>query len=381
MPYTPEDFTPSQFFEKYITNFLPPIYKTEALRIERRHGIPFTRHWAYEWEMILKDMNKKPSPEALYFRGRQEYQHYSAVDLVLSEVYRSAYLRALAWALSTNAIALHDATYLAAKTCPIDPVLWKVKPIARPDWWPQVPGPSGVVDTTLSEIWQQVEDVWIRQQDSKNDWVIAQANGRVYEGDILYELEIQSCFQKCLGPQRPELSDIMNWHESRKLVAYVPLNMGFEGIIQEEDLADFVGVFRDWQILPVACQVWPYTTPRWQFWRLERGIWLPAPFVSHDHMQFSCVEDAIHIYENGNMMAKWSDWVCNLREKSTANLKNSTGEFLLINKPKIVAFTEERNCSFCWICKLTHFHRDHTFENYKEFSDFQSYGTSSVIIA
>lgn len=72
IPDTPKHFVPNPFFEKYCISFLPPIYKSHAIDISQKCSIPFIQHWAYEWDNILKDMNKRPSPEPLHFRGNKK---------------------------------------------------------------------------------------------------------------------------------------------------------------------------------------------------------------------------------------------------------------------------------------------------------------------
>jgi hypothetical protein len=378
-PHVPQDFVPQESFQEHCRTFIPPVYYQEATALERRYNIPFVKHWAYEWQQILDHMAIRPSSGILSFRGRPDDEYYGATDFCLSEVYRSAYLRTLAWAVSEGTVPPKYATYLATESCPVDPALWKVKSGLRPGWWPEPEKSSSHLDTVAAGVWQQIEKLWDDQKGAFGDYVLGQASGCVSLADTAYDLEIQGCFQKCIGATRPDLSKIMEWHASRRPVSYVPHNMRFEGVISRENTDQFDEVFADWMILPAAVQIWPRMPPRWQFWRMDRGIWFPLPFIFSHDPTFECTEDSVTVFEEDRIVSCWKDWASNLKEKTTANLPPPTGQYLLIDRDVVESFTREANCSFCWTCKLTHFYREHSFEKYKTFSDYHEYGASNLI--
>ena len=133
----PSDFLPDPFFEKYITNFLPPIYDHLAKQIEQRTSFPFRLQWAFEWKSIVNNYGIIPSTGSMnHFWGAEHSGiRYSPIDTEMSEVYRSAYLRVLAYAVQYGYME-EAALLLAAKACPIDLELWKMPPQKRPSWWP-----------------------------------------------------------------------------------------------------------------------------------------------------------------------------------------------------------------------------------------------------
>ncbi len=375
---TPRDFVASVFFQKYCTIYIPPIYEIHARRIERKYGIPFYKHWAFEWKTILENIDRKPSPEPLHFRGRPEDENYGAIDFVLSEVYRSAYLRTLAWAVGTNTFREEDATYLAIETSPIDPSLWKVQAQPKPKWWPISKPTSAVIDTVVADIWQQLSSLWDETQKSQNEWIIAQADGRVCQTDSIYDLEIRGFFQKCCGNNKPDLKEILK--KTGRRIPYVTSSIGVDGYINHESTSKFLESIGDWDVLPAACQVWPYTTPRWQSRRLERGVWIPAPFLVSTAFKMECMSESLNVFESEDIIAKWQDWNWNLREKNRANLTPSTGEYLLVDRAMIERFTENEKYRFCWICQLTQYYREHSHQEYKTYCYTQEYGTSNIII-
>lgn len=375
----PKDFEFEPFFTKYSRNFLPPVYSDLAEEIEATERISFVKQWAFEWHRILDAIGKKPSRDSLYLWGREDSEHYIAIDFELSEVYRSAYLRALAWAIMIRALSENDARFLAMTTCPIDLGLWRLRPTSIPVWWPKTREPEGKIDTVPAQIFGHVERLWEEQRAQGDGWVIAKADGRVHEGNTIYDLEIFGLFQVCQGPSVPNLENLTDWYRWRNNVQYSPCSLRFEGVVKQISPANLSQNFGDWNVVPVACRVTPHTTPRWQFWRMYRSIWVPAPFLTSNSLTFRCSENSLIICDKEEIIAKWTDWTDSLREKTTANLPPSTGYSLLVQRTRIETFAEESHSVFCWVCRLTGYHRENDFQPYVSFVDYHQYGTTRIV--
>ncbi len=378
----PGDFKPEPFFTKYACNFLPSIYTDTAKDIEANKHVPFVKQWSFEWHKILEDIGKKPSTSPLDFLGRKDSEHYVALDFELSEVYRSAYLRTLAWAVMVGALSENDAKFWAIRTCPIDLGLWRLSPTSQPPtWWPKADEPEGKIDTVPAQIWKQVEVLWEKQRVEKNDWILAEAIGRVHEGNnTIYDLEIFGLFQVCQGPSSANLEYLTDWYRWENNVSYTPCSLRFEGVIKTAPPNSLARNFDDWSIVPVTCRVSPCTTLRWQFWRMHRDIWFPAPFLGFNSLAFKCLDDTLIIQDGDDIVGKWNDWTFALKEKMTANLSPSSGQHLLVQRKRIERFTEETNSVFCWICRLTGYHREYDHQPYKHFTDYRQHGTTSIVI-
>lgn len=135
----PQGFTPDPFFAKYIKYFLPPSYADLVRSLEARVGLPLYRQWTFEWQCLLKDLEVVPSRDEVdeWYRYLPGKEHYLGVDTRLAEVYRSAFLRALAWA-AARGVESEVAQFLAAHACPVDLDLWAVAPIGA-DFRPEPP--------------------------------------------------------------------------------------------------------------------------------------------------------------------------------------------------------------------------------------------------
>jgi len=378
LPNCPDSYETGAFFKKYVSSFLPPAYEAKAIEIENEHDLRFLRHWAFESESILEEHGRSTSHEPLYFGGRPEQDHYDGVDYFLSEVYRSAYLRTLAWAAGGNGFSEKDASYYAVQTCPIDPSLWNVRPVEKPCWWPLVVKKESIIDTRIADIWSGVEQLWERGDGIRPGRYLAQASGRVCNEETVYDLEIRGIFQRSRGGQTPELGNVFKRACSQ--VNYYPKLIGLDSFIYGDGVSNYAVKCSDWEFFPVACYIWPYTTPRWQFYRLRRLIWIPAPFLAKDRFAITCKRDQIVISEGDDMIGEWLDWNWNLREKNTANLTPATGECLFVEKQIVDDFVAKHKCTFAWVCQIVQYHRDSIYHKYKEHRHYNGYGTTRIIL-
>jgi len=374
----PNNFSSNSFFGKYSQIFLPSIYTDRAYQIEKKNNIPFMHQWMYEWQKLLENLGKEPKIKPLDFRGWPDRDHYVAIDFELSEIYRSSYLRALAWSIMIGVLSEDEGEYLALETCPIDLGLWRIKPLSRPDWWPQVEEPKGQIDTLPGQIWSHVENLW-NKQIGNNNWIIAEAEGRVFEGQSFYDLTIHGIFQICRGSQEPDLEEILEWIHHLPRIRYIPPSLKIDGEIEKISTESLENDFGDWSILPVACRVKPYTVPRWQFWRCYRDVWTIATYFNPHNWKLQCSELQMTISVGEEVVGKWNDWTNGLKEKLTANLPPASGQCLQIDRKIIEEFAKKTNSTFCWVCSLTGYYRKYEYGSFEIFSDYRQFGSSTIV--
>jgi hypothetical protein len=136
----PADYRPSRFFTRYLRSLLPPYFAEEADRLTDRTGVNFLQLWAWEAARLAETAG---IPESLGDIGNYAG---SAHDLLLgatariADVYRSAYLRAVAWFRHAALIDEDDYIERSLKLCPAEPSSWDIEPQARPEWWPTASG-------------------------------------------------------------------------------------------------------------------------------------------------------------------------------------------------------------------------------------------------
>ena len=369
----PDEFDISPFFIKYSRNFLPPVYMDIIEHIESEKGVPLVKQWAFEWNKILESEGKNPSAQTLNFFYENEYSDYTVVrDVYLSDIYRSAYLRTISWSIASETISEIDGKFLAIQTSSIDLGLWFLKSNLRPNWWPM--HKTSLESTDIpAQVWDLTNTIWKKQQTSMDDWIIAEASGYVYKGNILYDLEINGFFQKNTDEYNYDLELLSNQYHKINEINYDPFGTGliFQGIIEPRSIDSFKTHFGD--IIPASCFIRPLTSPRWQFWRMYRQIWFPNPCISPHLLAFQCSNKAIIVTDFEEIIGKWVDWRDILREKATANLPPLTGQYLQIKRDKINEFMQENDLIFCWICRLIKYERDHSYKQYAYSLDHRMY--------
>ncbi len=380
----PPDFSPDPFFAKYVKTFLPPYFDFLAQQIEGRELIAFRRHWAYEWQRLVDEMGVKQTDRNLYFwyGSGSDKERVFATDTRVSEVYRSAYLRALAWAVSTDRLAVGAALELAVETCPVNLELWRVKPVPKPAWFPRAEEPVGRIDTVPAQVWQQVEELWKGQLQDSSEWTLAQASGAVLDGTTIYDIEIYGLFQKSHGPEEPRLETVAEWcHDEVQLSARLPEYLHFSGSIQQQRSNAWIRVFDDWSFAPAAGSLNVSPFPRWQYWRMYRRVWLPASYLVSTRLDFSCSDERVNVYEGREVIAKWFDWTDGLTKRHHIELPMATGQCLQIRRKTIEDFSANTGASFCWVCRLTGYHRKNTYESYKRVRDHREFGCTRIATA
>jgi hypothetical protein len=220
--------------------------------------------------------------------------------------------------------------------------------------------------------------MWKRQLGE--DWVIAEAGGRVQESDnSAYDLRIIGVIQACTGPATPDI-DALCTVRTRRMIGWEAEHLlAFGGSYGREPADDWQERHSDWLIWRLATQFDPNTVPRWQWWRLRRGVWLPLPFLAEKAFQFRCTQDAVIVHEDGHDVARWIDWTDKLREMTTANLSPSTGQMLLIRRSVVEREAAKLGGVFAWICKITTYHRKYSYSPFTKAHFVLDFGTTRIV--
>lgn len=131
----PEDFEMAPYFLSHRRSDVPPVLLMNLEQLEKRHGLPFTRQWAYEWDRIMSRTSVPYSDYPSYFGdyGLAQYGAHPQVVSRQSEVFRSAYQRTLSHAVVAWGMPLHKAAFYAIETLPVLPRLFDLDLGTQPD--------------------------------------------------------------------------------------------------------------------------------------------------------------------------------------------------------------------------------------------------------
>ncbi len=370
-------FSPDPFFMKHIKAAVPPIYEIMANRLSDRYGISLSNQWAYEWSCLHKELARAPRVPDVYFWVHHGSKRLVALDVVESEFYLSAFLRALAWATSRGRISTSVACYYACQLCPINLDLWLVKPGSQPDWWPKGNEPSSIVDTTPGDVLATLTKLWSAQ--SSIEWCIAEASGVVREGEVTYDIEITGVIQTCAGPVQPDM-EVFYRRCRRSAVMTSSKMLRLEGEVPYESEADCKIPDADWSAWPLSASLDTVSMLRWQWWRGQRDIWAPAPWLIESGYTVNLSEQEIEYRTSGVTFARWTDWMHRFTELAAPNMPSSTGQVLLIRRDLIEQAADLRQGNFAWLCKWRAYRRKTTYsEDVEESSGLLTFGVTQIV--
>ena len=138
------------WFSRYRYQAVPPYYSLMLAQLEQSSSHPFLAQWEHNWRWIQAEFRRsRPSP-SFFCRDEMTGQ----IDLGLTEVYRSAYLRTIGHAVLLGVITSEEAEDKALHTLTMNRGLADVEPINRPHWARvPVPMPECVSSTVVRELW------------------------------------------------------------------------------------------------------------------------------------------------------------------------------------------------------------------------------------
>ena len=313
----------------------------------------------------------------------------------MSEIYRSAFLRALAWAVDSGRMPANAAFHQSGMICPIDIDLFKISPQPKPSWWPRASSSKSKskskskLDTSATGIWDQVEKLWeslkgsddfVRDIGKNESHLLAAASGLVGDGETVFDIEIQGAFQKCGGSRIPDAESIFEFllQNPESVSIRATSSVRFSGTYKQNQLNHEIQPVGDWSLVPATSTI--FIQPRWQFWRMRRDVRVPSPVYSLSDLDVAGDETGIVATDaTGQVIGRWIDWTHGLCEKRVAELPTCTGEALTMNRSVIQQFAGETSSNFCWVVKLNGFAREDTFRDYQNFTEFRIFGASAII--
>jgi len=372
----PDCYKAESIFEKYSRYGMRPFYAHNVEELEEMHDLPVEKQWSFEFNEIVKESQLKPSPDSFDYKGREDDEHFEVFDPLLNEICLSSYLRTLAWLISKG-VSRRKIVNLVIEICPIDLGLWRLENSSRPKFWPKI-NTNEKDASANNQIWNQLNLLYRAQFTQETDWVIAKADGRVSESAEILDLNISGFFKASDGCLTPDISELINWLFFPYRIENTNYSLCFEGKIKPLSPKNWKQNFRDWIIYPAMWEITPKTALSWQFWRLSRGVYFPAPFILEKPGSFECKKDSLAIYEGPTIVGKWRDWTDGLTDRMTANLPPSTGNVLMIKRSIIERFEKKTNSEFCWGCCITRFCRSGRFERYNENYDYKLYVKEQV---
>lgn len=144
----PQGYRLPKSFRQFVEAFLAPVYFESAASLGRKHSIAFTEMWSWESRNLMSELNvKEEYGEAPRFAHQRGDYNIPGASFELSEIYRSAFMRTLAWFRQLDKIPELDFVRHSLRTCPTDLSLWQIESRDVPGWWPKLPSEARVPES------------------------------------------------------------------------------------------------------------------------------------------------------------------------------------------------------------------------------------------
>lgn len=302
----PVGFKAGDYFEQYKTAHVPPILVSNLRELERASGYPFLQHWAYEWKILRDQLDTRYTRYPHYFddvleaRSGVTGQYWQR----MREVYLSAYLRTLAYAVGE----WHMPPRIAEDSC-LEIVhgiagLFDVEPGARPAWLSDLPerlcAPDADFAPLVRELVQAAHAEGLRPV-SLNTPVASSVRKHA-------RLTVTA---HLVTPDY-ELTEDGSLDE-KMLVMPVADTFELKGSVPDIMLQDAKAGGRRGDGVAVCASLFPIPFGTWQSDYLSMGLRIPAPYIVPS-AEIRCTQESIDCIAHGGTVASrteiWNDgWV------------------------------------------------------------------------
>ncbi len=216
-------------------------------------------------------------------------------------VYRSAFLRTLAFAVQQWGMPRNLAVIVAARCLPLSKGLHALRPIARPAWLKDVPEKCCKSDASLEEISRRLLKVNIGSSGMRPVSLRIPISNAMAE---FGELSIESFYvTEDFNPK----SDFVEDH-TRMLIWPITDLVSFEGPLPEEDVKQYRIDGATGSCIPVCLNVWPSDFGFWQNDYVHLGFAFPAPYNFPSAPHVESAKGWVGFSFDGRRVGYWKVW-------------------------------------------------------------------------
>jgi hypothetical protein len=359
------DFRPVQDFDKIVSGHLTPMFCHWA-EILDKSGIPFTRQWQWESSELAKSKGLSLGLQDHYdyhFRGGPGRPSLAISDR-LAVMLRSAYLRAIHWALDSACLSDNSALIHARHAAIMaNPTSWAVRHSERPPWWPSCTIKDDVLDT-LGEAVGQALKRRIEERDPNEQEVLLYAAGPVgFSPNFCADFTIKAFFQSALGslvPTKEQLSEI-----NGVSCFPIPPRLSLSGNYMCFNDRDYAERINDWGMAPLS---WNLLTDAPDWWlpdRAQRGIHVPPTWLFRGAPIIKADQDMISINLGRRTVANYRYWADEVHERRYYGTSPRVGGQLLVQRECLEPHIAN-GATLCWVATLMVAQRGEYKDNFEQ---------------
>jgi hypothetical protein len=385
----PEEYRPDDFFTKNIQGFLPPIYFIRSEKITSNTFFNFLKYWSFNSQEIIKSMNlKERIGDAMNFLGYHPPRMLGMATL-LSEVYRSAYIRVLQYMFDFNLIDENDYYRYMYSTFPIDISLWKIKTNRSPSWWPVLSHETEKESYKNEIISFDFPYEYIKNLIGiKNKFTLVGINGTAMpkkgwsEGVSDTSIYLVGFAYKVTGSKIPDA----------KIIAEEILNRSFlftRGNIVPRPFCIlehpnyFIpshtkpSIIDDITIYPLIAPLKELSTNTWQWFRSMHPHMLLFRPPSEDNILRLEKKSLCH-YMKDRLIAKSLDWTQGIQERLDLDVPHGT--YIEVDSEYLENYLDSIGFRLGYVIRMNHQFRKYSYDEAQSIEDYKLMDVSKIII-
>jgi len=385
----PDDYVPHEFFVKHIEGFLAPFYKDRSDEISNKTGIDFFKQWAYNSQELAKECGiKEEIGDVAHFTG-YNYPKMTGVSSILSEIYRSAFLRVLQ-SFYDNYLMETDA-YLGYSfaTLPVELSYWRIMPNRAPEWWPRLKysTPKETYKKEIVKFSFQTNDIEKIIQ-KRGEIVLLGLKGTIQpmdgwsKGVLDTSIRLIGFGYKVIGTDIPEAKNVANeifWRPQHVIIpsqASRPFNI-LQSFQEQLPIVTKPIEAMDLILHPLVGNAKDLVIALWQWFRDYNPFYI-LHYQLARNLQVK-LEKKRFVYLQNDKPVAWSqDWSEGINEKT--DLETPHGTFIEIDSSFLNEYLDKHDLRLGYLAKTMYKFRIDSFDNEQIIEDYQLIGVSRIII-
>jgi hypothetical protein len=299
----PVGYQAEKYFEEYNGQVIPLALSSHFQRLQDKQGLPFQKQWAFEWRKLMDTTDSPYSSFPYHFmdnvRGREGIS--GQFSLSQCNVYRSAFLRTLAFAVQQWRMPRNVALIAAACCLPLSRGLHALRPVARPAWLKDVPEACCKPAAPLEKLTRRLIKTNIASNGMRPVSLRIPISNAVTE---FGELSIEGFY--ATSDFVPK-DDFINNH-SRMIFWPITDLISFEGQLPEQGVDEYLIEGITGSCIPICLNTWPSSFGFWQNDYIHLGFAFPAPHNFETPLHVDSSNGWVGFSSAGRRAGYWRTW-------------------------------------------------------------------------
>ena len=311
------------------------------------------------------------------------------MSTMLSELYRSAFLRVLRHFWEQGSIPEYIYLEYSYSTLPIELSYWKVKPSRIPEWWPKLNIDQDKADKK-PELrvfsFERGIDQIVNHQDETIilglDGAVEPAEGWI-AGILDTSITLVGFGYQVIGPELPEAKDVANAILYAQSVVLDPTTLSpfnfLESHRDQFDIGDSPIQVSDLIIYPLISRNRDLVISLWQWFR-DYSIPFGLFGELKDDLGIELEDRKWKYVKNGHAVARSCTWLEGLKERYDKELGIPSGNYIEAEAPFIEQYLSKNQLRLGYVLKTAYKHKEYSYEEAKSFDTYRLIGVSPLII-